>query len=290
MSPVCSGMRTGSPSGICLWWSRPRSLHVLRGPGTRVPGGQGGRARREERRSANSPPFLSPTPRISLADCQPAPSSQKGSLIYSCLSLNMGFHLPHPSLDRVRGASSSPLNNLEPEHTEETGSLRTSQGQPVLSSLGPSSCPCPSARLSPHPFVCSTEPVDPGSDPRRPGRARTCTGASSWSPSRPVLWALDVSHCWLGAPERLQVPISCRGASSTCRQGREGAASVPPSHSGRVTGAESPWVPLPSWPWLLDLGAGDAPGGTSSPELGSLRCWVPQCWADDIALQTCLGM
>lgn len=89
---------------------------------------------------------------------------------------------------------------------------------------------------------------------------------------------IDGAHCPLGRPGRLQVPISCRGAMSTCRQGEGRTAFVPPTHGGRVTAAESPRAPLPSWPQAARArttsGAGDAPGGASIPELGSLDRWV----------------
>lgn len=48
VSMVCFEFRTPTPSSVCLWWSRPRILHVLCGPGTGVPRGQG------DRRSARS--------------------------------------------------------------------------------------------------------------------------------------------------------------------------------------------------------------------------------------------
>lgn len=41
VSLVCFGFRTATPSSVSLWWSRPWILHVLRGPGTGVPRGQG---------------------------------------------------------------------------------------------------------------------------------------------------------------------------------------------------------------------------------------------------------
>lgn len=90
-----------------------------------------------------------------------------------------------------------------------------------------------------------------------------------------------------GGTGRLQVPISCRGAASTCRQGREGAASVPPSHGGRVTVADSPGAPLPSWPRSSGAPTTSRESGRWIPELGSLG---PQSGARDITVWTCLGL
>lgn len=99
----------------------------------------------------------------------------------------------------------------------------------------------------------------------------------------------------LGGPGRLQVPISCRGAASTCRSGREGAASVPPSHGGRVTVADSPGAPLPSWPRASGAPATSRERGrcrqrSLDPGTGVTGPLGPQSWARDTAVWTCLGL
>lgn len=91
VSLVCFGFRTATPSSVSLWWSRPWILHVLRGPGTGVPRGQGDR--RSRRSDDLRIPFL--PSRISLADCQSAPLSPL-VFISSCLPLNTGVS-PAPS-------------------------------------------------------------------------------------------------------------------------------------------------------------------------------------------------
>lgn len=140
-----------------------------------------------------------------------------------------------------------------------------------------SNCPCPFTRSSPHLFVCC---IDRAHGPQavalrgswRPRSVETCAGVIC-----PATFALHI----LGTR---RLPLLDRGTCEVAgahflSRGRkhvspgEGrAASVSPSHSGRVTEAESPWVPLPSWPQTAprtdDLGARDAPGNASNPELG----------------------
>lgn len=103
-----------------------------------------------------------------------------------------------------------------------------------------------------------------------PGRARGHAADNSRAPRLP---APNGARCRLGGHGWPQVPISCRRAARTCR-----SASVPPSHSGRVTVADSPGAPLPSWPGAAPArttsGERDAAGGTSVPELGSLGHWA----------------